>query len=221
VDTNLDHDHLHDVLPPSKPPSAAPSEVNHDPEEGEEEDPDGATKPNGPAPFPGGISPHTLWGLKRVLIVKSSHVGQHKFAGNVIVSDHTTSLDQFRLGAFSPSFTANSCRTPLGVYERFIPPNRRGFPNLIPMHSTLHSAFRYSVLSVYSPFRLLRTFVISHPFRNPVQSNRRLTLLLYHYLSLDLHSWGAVDLVQPRHSARSRRHRRTDHRSGKDHTLTL
>lgn len=38
---------------------------------------------------------------------------------------------------------------------------------------------------------------------------------------LDLHSRGTVNLVQSRQCARSRRHRRADHRSGKDHTLPL
>ncbi|KAF9653407.1 hypothetical protein BDM02DRAFT_3087627 [Thelephora ganbajun] len=73
VDTNLDHDHFHDVLPPSKPSTAAASEVNLDQREAEEEDSEG------------GISPRTLLDLKRVLIIRNSHVGQHKFAGNVII----------------------------------------------------------------------------------------------------------------------------------------
>ena len=72
---NLDHDHLHDVLPPS------------DPEQKEaEEDASGVPKLKGPTPFPGGLSPRALWDLKRVLITKTSHMGGHKFAGNVIVS---------------------------------------------------------------------------------------------------------------------------------------
>ena len=100
ADTNLDHHHLHDVLPPSKPPTAAASRVDLDPEEGEgEEDPDDVPKPKGPAPFPGNISPRMLWDLKRALILKNSHVGGHKFAGNVIVSvNRFISLDQFSLG---------------------------------------------------------------------------------------------------------------------------
>lgn len=86
ADTNLDHDHLHDVLPSSKPSAAATSQVDPDPEEGEEEDSDDTPKSNRPAPFPGNISPRMLWDLKRALIIKNSHVGQHKYAGNVIVS---------------------------------------------------------------------------------------------------------------------------------------
>ena len=87
VDTNLDHDHLHDVLPSSKPSTEAASQVDRDSGEGDEDDSDGVPKSKGPAPFPGNISPRMLWDLKRALIVKTSHVGQHKFAGNVIVSE--------------------------------------------------------------------------------------------------------------------------------------
>ena len=88
VDTNVDHDHLHDVLPPLKPAAPEASEQNSesDHEEDEEEDTEGVSKAKGPAPFPGGLSPRTLWNLKRVLITKTSHVGGHKFSGNVIVS---------------------------------------------------------------------------------------------------------------------------------------
>jgi len=87
VDTNLDHDHLHDVLPSQKPSAEAAPQINGDSEgEGEEEeDSDGVPKSKGPAPFPGNISPRKLWDLKRALIIKTSHVGQHKFAGNVII----------------------------------------------------------------------------------------------------------------------------------------
>ena len=56
------------------------------PDEAEEGDHGDAFEAKGPAPFPGGLSPRALWDLKRVLIIKVSHVGQHKFAGNVIVS---------------------------------------------------------------------------------------------------------------------------------------
>lgn len=87
VDTNLDHDHLHDVIPPSKPLAATVSETNSEPDKSEDEDGDGDPKANGPAPFPGGLSPRMLWGLKRVLITKTSHIGGHKYAGNVIVSE--------------------------------------------------------------------------------------------------------------------------------------
>ena len=85
VDTNLDHHHLHDVLPPSKPPTATPSQVDLDSEE--EENSDSVPEPKTPATFPGNISPRTLWDLKRALILKNSHVGGHKYAGNVIVSE--------------------------------------------------------------------------------------------------------------------------------------
>ena len=87
VDTNIDHHHLHDVLPPSKPPTAAASQVSLDQEQEKEEDPDDVPEPKGPAQFPGNISPHMLWDLKRALILKNSHIGGHKFAGNVIVSE--------------------------------------------------------------------------------------------------------------------------------------
>ena len=99
VDTNLDHDHLHDVLPSSKPSTAETSQANPDSEEGEEEDSEDVPKPKGPAPFPGNISPRMLWDLKRALIVKTSHVGQHKFAGNVIVSKRFLCLTNFGSGA--------------------------------------------------------------------------------------------------------------------------
>lgn len=84
VDTNLDHHHLHDVLPPSKPPTATPSQADLD---SEEENSDSVPEPKTPATFPGNISPRTLWDLKRALILKNSHVGGHKYAGNVIVSE--------------------------------------------------------------------------------------------------------------------------------------
>lgn len=91
VETNLDHYHLHDVLPSQKPSAEAAAEINGDSEgEGgeEEEDSDGVpSKSKGPAPFPGNISPRKLWDLKRALIIKNSHIGGHKFAGNVIVSE--------------------------------------------------------------------------------------------------------------------------------------
>lgn len=86
VDTNLDHHHLHDVLPPSKPPTAAASQVDLDPEQVDEETPDDIPEPKGPAPFPGNISPRMLWDLKRALVLKNSHIGGHKYSGNVVVS---------------------------------------------------------------------------------------------------------------------------------------
>ena len=61
--------------------------MHRDSGEGEEDDSDGTPKSKGPTPFPGNISPRMLWDLKRALIVKTSHVGQHKFAGNAIVSE--------------------------------------------------------------------------------------------------------------------------------------
>jgi len=84
VDTNLDHDHLHDVLPPSKPPTAKVSGTSPERDNSgtDDEDEDGVPKTN---EFPGGLSPRTLWDLKRVLITKTSHVGGHKYAGNVII----------------------------------------------------------------------------------------------------------------------------------------
>ena len=85
VDTNLDHDHLHDVLPPSVPPTPEVPEENPEQKEAEE-GANGVPKLKGPTPFPGGLSPRALWDLKRVLITKTSHMGGHKFAGNVIVS---------------------------------------------------------------------------------------------------------------------------------------
>ena len=103
IDTNLDHHHLHDVLPPSKPPTATTSQVDLTPEEQiKEEDPDGVPEPKGPAQFPGNISPRMLWNLKRALVLKNSHIGGHKYAGNVIVSEHLF-LDLFWLGPFSLS----------------------------------------------------------------------------------------------------------------------
>ena len=103
VDTNLDHHHLHDVLPPSKPPTATTSQVDLTPEEQiKEEDPDDVPEPKGPAQFPGNISPRMLWNLKRALILKNSHIGGHKYAGNVIVSEHLF-LDLFWLGHVSLS----------------------------------------------------------------------------------------------------------------------
>ena len=90
MDTNLDHDHLHDVLPSQKLSAEAAAEINGDSEGegGEEEDADGVpSKSKAPAPFPGNISRRKLWDLKRALIIKSSHIGGHKFAGNVIVSE--------------------------------------------------------------------------------------------------------------------------------------
>lgn len=89
VDTNLDHDHLHDVLPPSSPPTTAAPETASEADKAEEEEADSISKPEGPAPFPGGLSPRTLWGLKRVLITKTSHVGGHKYSGNLIICTPT------------------------------------------------------------------------------------------------------------------------------------
>lgn len=107
VDTNLDHDHLHDVLPSSKPSTGAVSQVHRNSGEGEEDDSDGIPQSKGPAPFPGNISPRMLWDLKRALIVKTSHVGQHKFAGNVIVSGLVSfALTNDVLSASSASFSA-------------------------------------------------------------------------------------------------------------------
>jgi len=59
--------------------------VDLSPVQEKEEDLDDLPEP-GPAQFPGNISPRMLWDLKRALVIKNSHIGGHKYAGNVIVS---------------------------------------------------------------------------------------------------------------------------------------
>ena len=106
VDTNLDHYRLHDVLPPSKPPATGTSETDPELNEAGDGETNGALAANRQAPF--SDSPRRLWELKRVLITKTSHIGGHKFAGNVIVS-------QWLLETSPPPFIS------LGCIARFSP----------------------------------------------------------------------------------------------------
>lgn len=173
VDTNLDHDHLHDVLPSQKPPTEEAAQINGDSEgEGEEEaDSDGVPKSKGPAPFPGNISPRKLWDLKRALIIKTSHIGGHKFAGNVIVSEQPLFFCLTKHGAARPF--ASSRPKPWAwipilsylvggwlphslldvTHKGFRPSHRRGYPNPISPPFV-----RFNGNLEYSPSRSFRIF---------------------------------------------------------------
>jgi len=160
VDTNLDHDHLHDVLPPSKPPVEKASPASSEQGGTEEGDSDRAPESKEPAPFPGNISPQMLWGLKRVLILKNSHIGGHKYAGNVIVSERFEfSLYQFKLDALSLlrlGYRSRVTRGDLDVTDcTLASPLASGLPK----SDLVHLVFSASALQ-HSPFRL-RTPVIS------------------------------------------------------------
>ena len=222
VDTNLDHDHLHDVLPSSKPSTEAASQVHRDSGEGEAEEDgsDGGSKSKGPAPFPGNISPRTLWDLRRALIVKTSHIGGHKYTGNVIVSEFApfalANTDQ------APSTLAPTWIAVLNDLRTYTPPSltsqrlhQWSCQNPISRIPHLLSGSVFGLRSVSTA----PTFVISSTsyllsVKSGPKSDKRLIVL-----SLDLYSCGAVDLVRSRHCPRGRQHRRTDHRPGKDHTL--
>lgn len=188
VDTNLDHDHLHDVLPPSTPSIADPPKTTSEPNEAGEEEADSISNHEGPAPFPGGLSPRTLWGLKRVLITKTSHIGGHKYSGNVIVS--STNFPNFIFPTCTSSWlgrvflplcggkeTPSVCLS-LGVTRERLPPQSSARspspspPNRIctfSVSSIRRPRTRTSFTYHFSPS--LSPFILSIPFRNSNNSH--------------------------------------------------
>jgi len=210
VDTNLDHDHLHDVLPSSKPSTEAASQVHHDSGEGEAEEDasDGVSKSKGPAPFPGNISPRMLWDLKRALIIKISHIGGHKYTGNVIVSELApfalANMDQVPSTlAPSPARIAilnglgRTYTPPLPLTSQRPPSSTSGVAKTRSHEFPIYSVARYLAFRIHrSDFRYLSTSYLL--FLNPVRNPKSVSSSF----SLDLYSCGTVDLVRSRHCPR-------------------
>lgn len=141
--------------------------MHRDPGEGEAEEDgsDGGSKSEGPAPFPGNISPRTLWDLKRALIVKISHIGGHKYTGNVIVSELApfvlVNIRQASIAlAPSPAWIAilNGLRTytPPSLTSQRLPSSTSGVSKIRSHGFPIYSVVRCLVFCIHrSNFRYL------------------------------------------------------------------